>query len=72
MKKDVMVSLLLVEEEDGTWTGYCPDLNTNSTGKDPESTVVNLRAVTEEHIKKVGFENMQLKAVKCLKMKVNG
>jgi len=53
----------LIEEEEGGYTVYCPELDIYTQGEDVEDALANLREAAELHIEEVGRENLKLRKV---------
>lgn len=68
MGKEISVSAVLIEREDGTYRANCPELDVESEGESSEEAFENLKASVQLHVKKAGAEG--LKQVKCFKFKV--
>lgn len=74
MKREITITAELIEEEEGGFTVYCPELDIYTQGEDVKDAVENLKEAAELHIEEVGFENLHLKHVKHkkVKMAING
>ncbi|WKZ33480.1 MAG: type II toxin-antitoxin system HicB family antitoxin [Thermodesulfobacteriota bacterium] len=68
MGKEISVSAVLIEREDGTYRANCPELDVETEGESSEEAFENLKASVQLHVKKAGAEG--LKQVKCFKFKV--
>lgn len=68
MGKEISVSAVLIEREDGTYRANCPELDVETEGESSEEAFENLKASVQLHVKKSGAEG--LKQVKCFKFKV--
>lgn len=53
----------LIEEEEGGYTVYCPELDIYTQGDDVDDALANLREAAELHIEEVGRENLKLRKV---------
>jgi len=70
MKKDITITAELIEEEEGGYTVYCPELDIYTQGEDVKDAIENLKEAAELHIEEVGIENLHLKQVKHKKVKM--
>ncbi|MBI5234560.1 MAG: hypothetical protein HY880_09420 [Deltaproteobacteria bacterium] len=68
MKKEIIVSAILFEDETGGFRAFCPDLDISVRGKDETEALAALKKELDAHIAKTGFSNLQLNAVRCTKM----
>jgi len=58
----------LIEESEGGYTVYCPELDIYTQGDDEEEAIENLREATELHIEEIGIENLELRKVQIKKI----
>jgi len=69
--KRITITAELIEEEEGGYTVYCPELDIYTQGDDVEDAINNLKEAAELHIEELGIENIRLKGIerlpKCLK-----
>lgn len=74
MTKDITITAELIEEEDGGYTVYCPELDIYTQGEDVADALENLKEAAELHIEEIGLKNLHFKTVihKKLKMVING
>jgi len=70
MKKEITVTAELIEEEEGGYTVYCPELDIYTQGDDKEDAIKNLKEAVELHIEEVGLNNLHLKVVRHEKVKM--
>ncbi len=70
MKKEITITADLIEEEEGGYTVYCPELDIYTQGENVKDALLNLREAAALHIEEVGLENLQLKHVKHKKVKM--
>lgn len=62
--KHITITAELIEEEEGGYTVYCPELGIYTQGDDIEDAISNLKEAAELHIEELGIENIKLKEVK--------
>ena len=70
MKREVVVSAVMVEKEDGTYRAWCPELGVEAEGVKAEEALSSLKEAVRRHIESVGPEKIQLYDVKCMKFKI--
>ena len=70
----ITITAELIEEPEGGYTVYCPELDIFTQGDDEEDALRNLKEVALLHIEEVGVENLALKRIvrKTLEMTVHG
>lgn len=61
--KHMVLTAELIEQEEGGYTAYCPELDIYTQGDDVEDAVKNLKEAAELHIEEVGIENIKLKEI---------
>jgi len=64
MKREITITPELIEEEEGGYTFYCPELDIYTQGEDVEDAIENLKEAAELHIEEIGINNLNLKHVK--------
>ena len=62
--KRITITAELIEEEEGGYTVYCPELDIYTQGDDIEDAISNLKEAAELHIEELGVENIRLKEIK--------
>lgn len=62
--KRITITSELIEEEEGGYTVYCPELDIYTQGDDIEDAISNLKEAAELHIQELGMENIRLKEIK--------
>ena len=62
--KRITITAELIEEEEGGYTVYCPELDIYTQGDDIEDAINNLKEAAELHIEELGVENIRLKEIK--------
>lgn len=67
----IEVTAELIEEEEGGYTVYCPELDIYTQGEEMEDALANLREAAQLHIEEVGPENLVLKRVVHRKLEVH-
>lgn len=58
--KRIVISAELIEEEEGGYTVYCPELDIYTQGDDIEDAINNLKEAAQLHIEELGIENIRL------------
>jgi len=61
--KRITITAELIEEEEGGYTVYCPELDIYTQGDDIEDAISNLKEAAELHIEELGIENIRLKEI---------
>ena len=61
--KRITITAELLEEEEGGYTVYSPELNIYTQGEDTEDAINNLKEAAELHIEELGIENVKLKEI---------
>ncbi len=59
----IILTAELIEEEEGGYTVYCPELDIYTQGDDVEDALKNLKEAAELHIEEIGIENLKLKKI---------
>ena len=59
----ITVTAELIEEEEGGYTVYCPELDIYTQGDDVADAISNLKEAAELHIEELGFENISLRKI---------
>ena len=69
----IILTAELIEEEEGGYTVYCPELDIYTQGDDVEDALKNLKEAAELHIEEIGVENLKLKKIerKTIEMAIN-
>ena len=62
--KRIVITAELIEEEEGGYTVYCPELDIYTQGDDMEDAITNLKEAAQLHIEELGIENIRLKGIK--------
>ena len=70
----ITITAELIEEPEGGYTVYCPELDIYTQGDDEDDAIRNLEEAASLHIEEVGFENLTLRRTvrKMLEMTVHG
>jgi predicted RNase H-like HicB family nuclease len=61
--KRITITAELMEEVEGGYTVYCPELDIYTQGDDIEDAISNLKEAAELHIEELGIENIRLKEI---------
>jgi predicted RNase H-like HicB family nuclease len=59
----IEITAELIEEEEGGYTVYCPELDIYTQGEDVEEALANLKEAAELHIEEIGVQNLKLRKV---------
>jgi len=59
----ITITAELIEEEEGGYTVYCPELDIYTQGEDVEDAISNLKEAAELHIEELGIENIRLRKI---------
>ena len=70
MKKEITITAELIEEEEGGYTVYCPELDIYTQGDDTDDAIKNLKEAAGLHIEEIGLKNLRLKGVSHKKVKM--
>jgi len=62
--KRIVITAELIEEEEGGYTVYCPELDIYTQGDNIEDAINNLKEAAQLHIEELGIENIRLKGIK--------
>lgn len=70
----ITITAELIEEPEGGYTVYCPELDIYTQGDDGEAAIRNLKEAALLHIEEVGVENLSLRRTvrKKLEMTIHG
>lgn len=60
-KRTIEITAELIEEEEGGYTGYCPELDIYTQGEDVEDALANLKEAALLRIKETRLQNLKLK-----------
>jgi predicted RNase H-like HicB family nuclease len=63
-EKTIAVTAELIEEEEGGYTVYCPELDIYTQGEDVKDALASLKEAAELHIEEIGLQSLKLKRVK--------
>ncbi|MFQ5794091.1 MAG: type II toxin-antitoxin system HicB family antitoxin [Candidatus Bipolaricaulia bacterium] len=66
----IEITAELIEEEEGGYTVYCPELDIYTQGEDLEDALANLREAAELHIEEIGIQNLRLRKVEHRDLKL--
>lgn len=71
---NLSITAELIEEEQGGYTVYCPELDIFTQGDDREDALNNLKEAAEMHIEEIGLDQLKLKRVQYqeLHLKIHG
>lgn len=64
------VTAELIEEKDGGYTVYCPELDIYTQGDDTDDALSNLKEAAELHIEEIGPQYLKLKKVERRTLKI--
>jgi len=69
----ITITAELIEEEEGGYTVYCPELDIYTQGEDLDDALSNLKEAAELHIEEVGLEALKVRKVerRALELEVN-
>ncbi len=70
MSEEISVSAIVTELPDGSYRADCPDLGLSATGKNQDSALGSLKEAISRHVEGKGRAEIQLNAVKCMKLKI--
>jgi len=70
MSEEISVSAIITEQPDGSYRADCPDLGVSSTGKNADAALSNLKEAISKYVEGKGRAEIQLNAVKCMKLKI--
>jgi len=59
----ITITAELIEEREGGFTVYCPELDIYTQGEDIDGALKNLKEAAELHIEEVGLEALALRKV---------
>jgi len=62
-KRTIEITAELIEEDEGGYTVYCPELDIYTQGEDVEDALANLKEAAQLHIEETGLQNLKLKKV---------
>ncbi len=68
--QEITVSAVIVEDEEGNFRAWCPELDVSAEGRAEKEALDNLKRAIEEHVNRTGPEDFYLRPVKCMKVKV--
>lgn len=66
----ITITAELIEEEEGSYTVYCPELDIYTQGDDAEDAISNLKEAAELHIEELGIENIRLRKINRRKLEL--
>lgn len=66
----ITITAELIEEEEGSYTVYCPELDIYTQGDDVEDAISNLKEAAELHIEELGIENIRLRKINRRKLEL--
>ena len=72
-KRTIEITAELIEEDEGGYTVYCPELDIHTQGEDVEDALANLKEAAQLHIEETGLQNLKLKKVerRALTLQIN-
>ena len=70
MREEISVSTILVELPDGSYRADCPDLGLSSMGSNFDTALSNLKEAILQYVEGKSRAEIQLYAVKCMKLKI--
>jgi len=62
-RRAIEITAELIEQEEGGYTVYCPELDIYTQGEDVEDALANLREAAQLHIEEIGPQNLNLRKV---------
>lgn len=62
-ERTIEITAELIEEEEGGYTVYCPELDIYTQGEDVEDALANLKEAAELHLEEIGLQDLKLKKV---------
>ena len=70
----IKITAELIEEPEGGYTVYCPELDIYTQGDDEEDAIRNLKEAALLHVEEIGVENLTLRRIvrKNLEMTIHG
>jgi len=70
----IPITAELIEETEGGYTVYCPELDIYTQGDNEIEAIENLQEAAELHIEEIGIQNLELRKVQIKKIgiSVNG
>ena len=68
--KHITITAELIEEEEGGYTVYCPELDIYTQGDAVEDAINNLKEAAELHIEELGIENISLRKISRRKLEL--
>ncbi|MFQ6039899.1 MAG: type II toxin-antitoxin system HicB family antitoxin [Candidatus Poribacteria bacterium] len=66
--RTIPITAELIEEAEGGYTVYCPELDIYTQGDNEVEAIENLQEAAELHIEEIGIENLELRKVQIKKM----
>jgi len=72
-KRTIEITAELIEEDEGGYTVYCPELDIYTQGEDVKDALANLEEAALLHIEETGLQNLKLKKVerRALTLQIN-
>lgn len=71
MGMEISVNAVVIEQDDGSYKAFCPDLGMEARGKNGDEAVRSLKESVVNRIREAGGAgNIQLSSVKCMKIKI--
>lgn len=71
MAGEISISAIVIEMDDGSYSSICPDIGIEAKGVSADDALANLKDAVVGHIRKLGTGSVNLRAVKCMKIKVS-
>jgi len=62
-RRAIEITAELIEEEEGGFSVYCPELDIYTQGEKMEDALANLQEAAQLHIEEIGVENLKLRKV---------
>ena len=66
--RTIPITAELIEEAEGGYTVYCPELDIYTQGDNEVEAIGNLQEAAELHIEEIGIEHLELRKVQIKKM----
>ena len=66
--RTIPITAELIEEAEGGYIVYCPELDIYTQGDDEAEAIENLQEAAELHIEEIGIDNLELRKVQIKKI----
>lgn len=61
--RTIEITAELIQEEEGGYSVFCPELDIYTQGEDVDDALANLREAAQLHIEEVGIQNLKLRRI---------